>query len=224
MTTADAVRRWLGPGRLLPLGGAADGIWLTERAAAAALGETAAGIPGVRPGRVRLGPAGGPERSAVPVPPIPPGGLPPGVLRIEADFAAGAGEPLPVLAAALREALLAAASAGLGLEVREADLRVTALLDPSEEAAPESAAPPPGPRPAEAEGPAGSAAASVEGVAHLTAVLGPAVHTAPDHVRVEAAIARGHHPLTVARAVRVAVSAALGTGLPVTVLVTAVNA
>ncbi|MDG4858691.1 nucleopolyhedrovirus P10 family protein, partial [Streptomyces sp. T-3] len=57
--TADGwvreVRRQLGLGRLLPLGGAADGAWITEHAARAALSAAASGVRGVRLGPLRLG-------------------------------------------------------------------------------------------------------------------------------------------------------------------------
>ncbi|MET9473777.1 hypothetical protein ABZY04_17860, partial [Streptomyces sp. NPDC002922] len=65
MTTADsphradgwtaAVRQRLGLGRLLPLGGPADGAWISERAAVAVL-RRSAGTPGPGPvlGEVRI--------------------------------------------------------------------------------------------------------------------------------------------------------------------------
>ncbi|WSQ98380.1 hypothetical protein OG735_09990 [Streptomyces sp. NBC_01210] len=221
MTTADAVRRRLGLGRLLPLGGAADGAWLTEQAADTVLRRAAAGVRGVALGRLRLGLAD-PDSTARPAVPAPPSALPPGPLRIEADFAASAVEPLPAAAAALRAALFTAAVDLLGLEVSEVDLRVTELLDGAPEAP--APAPPPGVRAVTASDPAGTAASGAPGVAHLTAALGAAVHLAPDHVRVEVATASGYHPLDVVRAVREAVTAALADGRPVAVLVTSVPA
>ncbi|MET7620575.1 hypothetical protein [Streptomyces sp. NPDC005408] len=220
MTTADAVRRRLGLGRLLPLGGAADGAWLAEQAADVVLRRVAAEVPGVAPGRLRLALAD-PEAAARPAVPPPPSALPPGPLRIEADFAAVAWEPLPATASELRAALFTAAAQLLDLRVAEVDLRVTDVLD----AAPETLddAPPPGVRAADPKDPAGTAASGAAGVAHLTATLGAAVHLAPDHVRVEVATASGHHPLEVVRAVREAVTAALADGRPVSVLVTAVG-
>jgi hypothetical protein len=220
MTTADAVRRRLGLGRLLPLGGAADGAWLAERAAEAVLRRAAAEVPGVAPGRLRLALVD-PGGAAAPAVPAPPSALPPGPLRIEADFAAVARDPLPVTAAALRTALFTAAVGLLDLEVAEVDLRVTELLD----AAPETLAPAPPTevRAAAPMDPAGTAASRVPGVAHLTATLGTAVHLAPDHVRVEVATASGHRPLDVVRAVREAVTTALADGRPVAVLVSSVS-
>ncbi|MFD3495538.1 hypothetical protein ACFWWB_34010 [Streptomyces sp. NPDC058690] len=229
MTTADsphradgwtaAVRQRLGLGRLLPLGGPADGTWISERAAVAVLRRTA-DTPGPGPvlGEVRIAVAD-PDSAPEPVLPSPPSALPPGPLRIEATMSATADRPLPTAAAALRSALLAAAAQRLGLVVGEVDLRVTELLDTApERSAPESSAV----RGAEPEGVAGTAAAGVPGVATLTRVLGSAVHTAPDHVRVELATSGDHRALDVALAVRTAVSEAVHGHPPVTVLVTAV--
>ncbi|MGW6722177.1 hypothetical protein [Streptomyces sp. NPDC054995] len=233
-----AVRQRLGLGRLLPLGGPADGAWIAERAAASVLREAAA-RPGTVLGRLRIGPveeaaegaragdgpAAGPDRAnaagpAGPVPPpAPPSALPPGPLRIEAEFSAAPDRPLPDTAAALRAALLTAAATRLGLEVTEVDLTVTTLL---EDGAPDqvTAQPPPADRVAEPEGPVATAAAGVPGVVSLTRVLGSPVHTARDHVRVELATAGDHRALDVARSVRTAVAAAAEERLPVSVLVT----
>ncbi len=217
MTTADAVRRRLGLGRLLPLGEAADGAWLTEQAAAAVLRRAAAEVPGVALGRLRLSLAD-PDAATAPAVPAPPSALPPGPLRIEADFGAWAREPLPDAASALRAALFTAAEL-LDLVVTEVDLRVTELLD-SPTRTPAAPTPPLEVRAAAPEDPAGRAAASAPGVAHLTATLGTAVRLAPDHVRVEVATASGHRPLKVVRAVRAAVTEALADDRPVAVLVT----
>jgi hypothetical protein len=252
MTTADgwatAVRSRLGLGRLLPLGGAADGVWLAERAAAGVLRRTAWAVPGVSPGRLRIGLAD-PESAGEPVVPPPPGALPPGPLRIEADFAvrlAGSGTvPLPDTAELLRTALLRDAEERLGLLVTVADLRVTALLEgaaPGDEQAPgeaggEEASGAASGAPADALGPAAgtdmrtdggtgtgagptattaAVAAAVPGVLRLTSALGPSVHRGADHLRIELATAPGHRALDVALAVR----AAVGGTLPVSVLVT----
>ncbi|MER6691068.1 nucleopolyhedrovirus P10 family protein [Streptomyces minutiscleroticus] len=131
--TADgwtrAVRRQLGLGRLLPLGGPRDGAWLTESAAEAVLRRAVRHLPGVRLGALRFSPAepDGPYDDAVP---RPPGALPPGPLRLDAGFDAvlAHGEPLPSTAARLRAALAGAAAERLGLTVAELDLRVTGLL------------------------------------------------------------------------------------------------
>jgi hypothetical protein len=130
--TADrwtqAVRQQLGLGRLLPLGGTRDGAWLAEAAAGAVLRSAARKVPGVRPDGVRVALAD-PEDTDDPVVPPPPGALPPGPLRVTADFAATAAEPLPTTSSRLRAALSAAAADRLGLRVTEVDLRVTALLE-----------------------------------------------------------------------------------------------
>ncbi|MER7972318.1 nucleopolyhedrovirus P10 family protein, partial [Streptomyces sp. NPDC096080] len=74
--TADwtrAVREQLGLGRLLPLGGARDGAWISEAAAEAVLRRAAGEVPGVRLGRLRLALAD-PQETAEPVVPPPPSG------------------------------------------------------------------------------------------------------------------------------------------------------
>lgn len=125
---AGTVRQQLGLGRLLPLGGPRDGAWITEDAARDALRHAAADVPGVRLDALRIALAD-PEDTREPVVPAPPSGLPPGALRVTADFAAtAAGEPLPTTAARLRAALSGAAE-WAGLAVTEVDLRVTDLWD-----------------------------------------------------------------------------------------------
>lgn len=230
-----AVRQRLGLGRLLPLGGPADGAWIAETAAAAVLrGATAR--PGTVLGKLRIGPteaaveaavagggrgaARGPAEPAPP--PAPPNALPSVPLRIEAEFSTTPDRPLPDAAAALRAALVTAAAARLGLEIAEVDLTVTALLEAGatdQVTAGETAPPAPGAQP---EGAVATAAAGVPGVVSLTRFLGGPVHTAHDHVRVEVATAGDHRALDVARSVRTAVAAAAEDRLPVSVLVTEV--
>ncbi|MFC8079465.1 nucleopolyhedrovirus P10 family protein [Streptomyces sp. NPDC057307] len=226
-----AVRERLGLGRLLPLGDAADGAWLAERAATTALRRTAARVPGAALGRLRLCLAD-PGSAEPPAVPPPPSALPPGALRVEGDFAAVAGEPLPDVAERLRAALYAHAVDRLGLRVTEVDLRVTALLEkepPTEsgsDAGSEDSAGAAAPFGAPAVAPKGTAAmiaANVPGVAHLSGSLGTAVLVAKGHVRVELATAAGHHPSEVARAVGRAVSASLPSHPTVAVLITAVD-
>ncbi|MFG2762319.1 hypothetical protein [Streptomyces rubiginosohelvolus] len=219
------VRERLGLGRLLPLGGPADGVWIAETAAASVL-RGAAARPGAVLGELRIGLAEeavpGEEEVAVGAvpPPAPPSALPPGPLRIEAEFAAAPDRPLPDTAAALRAALLTAAAARLGLEIAEVDLTVAALLEDgaSDQVTAAPIAPPA--RVAEPESPAEKAAAGAPGVVSLTRVLGSPVHTARDHVRVEVATAGDRRALDVARSVRTAVAAATEERLPVSVLVT----
>ncbi|MCX5268834.1 nucleopolyhedrovirus P10 family protein [Streptomyces sp. NBC_00199] len=129
-----AVRRRLGLGRLLPLGGPRDGAWLTEAAAEAVLRRAARNVTGVRLGvlRLELADPDGPFEPAVPA---PPSALPPGPLRVTAECAAAAYEPLPTTTARLRSALATTATQRLGLVVSEIDLRVTELLDTEPESA-----------------------------------------------------------------------------------------
>ncbi|WP_399883445.1 nucleopolyhedrovirus P10 family protein [Streptomyces sp. BBFR51] len=253
MTTADrwarAVREQLGLGRLLPLGGARDGAWIAERAVREVLLAAARGVAGVRPGDLRVGLAD-PQATHEPAVPPPPGALPPGPLRVTADFAATVGpaavsaEPLPVTAERLRAALADAAADRLGLAVPDVDLRVTGLLDaaagPASGGEPRPAEPDAGPERGDSdaadEGDAGriaGAALAVPGVARLTGVLGRPVHvTEPPppegalprrHVRVELAVDAGHRAVEVTRRVRAAVSETLPDHPSVAVVVTAVG-
>ncbi|QEV17408.1 hypothetical protein [Streptomyces alboniger] len=231
----EAVRRQLGLGRVLPLGGARDGTWVTESAAGGALRHAARGVTGVRLGtlRIALADPGGAYVAAVPP---PPSALPPGPLRVTADFAAATGRPLPAAADLLRAAL-SGASDRLGLVVDEVDLRVTALLDESAEPGDVRAEAPRGceawaPEGDSAEARAGRAALGVPGVTRLTGALGPAVHIEERpatgalprrHARVEVATDREHRALDVALAVRAAVADALPDHPSVAVLVTAVD-
>ncbi|MFD6422484.1 hypothetical protein [Streptomyces sp. NPDC060198] len=230
---------------------AGPGAMLGRLRIGAATAGTAPGAPEEGPERgTGAGPQAGPgerygeglgderREGRVQAPPAPPSALPPGPLRIEAEFTAPADRPLPTSAALLREALMEAASRRLGLDVAEVDLRVTGLLDAGTPAAGTSAAgtapagtsaageraafPLPEVRAGRDDGAAGLAAAAVPGVVSLTRVLGAPVTTSADHVRVEVATAGGHRALDVARAVRTAVTGALEDGPPVSVLVTAV--
>ncbi|MFI8933110.1 nucleopolyhedrovirus P10 family protein [Streptomyces sp. NPDC053474] len=133
---AAAVRRQLGLGRVLPLGGAGDGAWLTEAAAAAVLRRAAERVTGARLTAVRVAPAGpeaagtgDPPDAYVSAVPAPPSALPPGPLCVCGEVAAGTAEPLPALVSRLRAALATAAADRLGLVVARVDLRVTELYD-----------------------------------------------------------------------------------------------
>ncbi|BDE38594.1 hypothetical protein SLITK23_18390 [Streptomyces lividans] len=206
------MREQLRLGRLLPLGGPGDGAWIAERAAREVLLAAARGVAGVRPGDLRVGLAD-PDDVREPAVPLPPGALPPGPLRVTADFAvvvgptAAVAEPLPATAARLRAALAEAAAARLGLTAADVDLRVTGLLDETPEAGPEAG---PGPGPVDAadtdtgdgdgdggseasgdEGRAARAALTVPGVARLTGVLGRPVHLTEPPPR-EGALPRRH--------------------------------
>ncbi|WP_431988498.1 nucleopolyhedrovirus P10 family protein [Streptomyces parvulus] len=205
MTTADrwtrTMRERLGLGRLLPLGGSRDGAWIAERAAREVLLDAAGGVAGVRPGDLRIGLAD-PEDTREPAVPPPPGALPPGPLRVTADFTAVMGgvapgaEPLPATAGRLRAVLTRAATERLGLAVTDVDLRATGLgdagpdtdADPGQEreagretreAGPRDEAEPGRPDAVDRDGDEGrvaTAALGVAGVARLAGVLGRPVH------------------------------------------------
>ncbi|MFG2117300.1 hypothetical protein ACGFRB_32460 [Streptomyces sp. NPDC048718] len=194
MTTAET---WHATDRLLPLGDAADGAWIAERTVRALLAQAARRVRGVVAGRPGFRLAGEGARSPVPV---PPGGLPPGELRISMDVAAVAGRPLPQLTGRLRAALLDAAEGTLGLKVAGVDLRVTELLDTP----PDRPAPPPPPgrtSPPAPDDPAALTTLTVPGVAALTDAFGAPLQRTPGHVRVEVAVTTGYRALTVARAI-----------------------
>lgn len=233
---AQGVRHQVGPGRLLPLGGPCDGAWIAEGAAVAVLGRAVAAVPGVRLGTLRITLAD-PEEVREPVVPAPPGALPPGALRLTADFAARATGPLPAVASRVRLALATAATERLGLAVTEVDLRVTDLLE-TEEPAPQVRTPRPVPAreatdPDEAR--VAQAALGVPGVNGLTGSLGGLgrpVHlerrTADSalphrHVRVELSTSTDHRAVDVARRVREVVRATLEDRPTVAVLITAVG-
>ncbi|WP_345018833.1 hypothetical protein [Streptomyces shaanxiensis] len=234
----QAVRHRLDLGRLLPLGGPDDGTWITERAAVRALGRAAAEIPGVWLDSLRIGSAPLEPVSEPAVRP-PASALPPGPLRIEAVFTASLEQPLPETAAQLRSTLLDAATERLGLAAVTADLRVTDLHEGPETdvksrtaaramwSEPEAAAAqssPPVTGAGSMQGPArelADVATGVPGVAHLTTVLGSRPVKVEDHddppgrrIEVHLAVAPGHHPLEVARAVRDAVADAATTDTP----------
>ncbi|CAO0825550.1 hypothetical protein SMICM17S_00056 [Streptomyces microflavus] len=227
-----AVRQRLGLGRLLPLGGAVEGAWIAETAAASVL--RGASVPGAVLGTLRIGPAtaavdtaaraepAGAAGADPAVPPAPPSALPPGPLRIEAEFRAAGDRPLPDAAAALRAALVTAAAARLGLEVAEVDLRVTALLD---DGAPDQGD---GPALRLPLGPGGEGGGAGGGGRRRGAgcrLADPGAgqwRRTPPRTTSGSRWRRPRHDraLDVARSVRTAVSAATADRLPVAVLVT----
>lgn len=236
--TADrwtqAVRHQLGLGRLLPLGEARDGAWITERAAEAVLGRAARGTPGVRLDALRIALAD-PADTREPAVPAPPSALPPGPLRVTAEFAATASQPLPATASLLRAALASAATQQVGLEVTEIDLKVTGLLEEDPDGEP-GATPAEPPRTERVEGGdegrVAAAALEVPGVLGLTGTLGHPVHIEElpaeaalthRHVRLEVAVAADHRTGDVARAVRSAVAGALPDHPTVAVVVSALG-
>ncbi|WP_128431561.1 hypothetical protein [Streptomyces cyaneus] len=234
----QAVRHQLGLGRLLPLGGPDDGTWITEQAAVRALGRAAAEIPGVWLDSLRIGSAPLEPVSEPAVRP-PASALPPGPLRIEAAFTASLAQPLPETVDQLRSTLLTAAAERLGLAAVTADLRVTDIHGGPETGVksrtagravgsePEAGATRGSPRvtgTGPVRGPVGEladVATGVPGVTRLTTVLGSRPVKVEDHddppgrrIEVHLAVAPGHHPLEVARAVRDAVAAAATTDAP----------
>ena len=237
--TADrwtqAVRHQLGLGRLLPLGDARDGAWIAERAVEAVLRRAAGDAPGVRLEALRVALAD-PADTGSPAVPAPPSALPPGPLRVTAEFAATASQPLPTTASLLRATLATAATQRLGLTVTEVDLRVTGLLDEEAEPPGPAAPLPEPPRAARAggddEGRVAAAALKVPGVLRLTGALGHPVHIEElpgdaalphRHVRLELAVREDHRARDVARQVRTAVRTTLSDHPTVAVLVSGIG-
>ncbi|GGP83412.1 hypothetical protein GCM10010278_72510 [Streptomyces melanogenes] len=179
------VRRRLALGRLLPLGEADDGAWVTERAAGAVLGAACAAVPGLAVTSLRLGLAD-PATAGVPVVPPPPSGLPPGEVGAVVEVAVWGSAPPRT--EGVRAAMLAASSERLGLRLTRVDIRVTSLLDAPVPPAP-PLPPPPGARP----GPP----LAVPGVAFLTSELGGVLPGC-----VEVGVAAGCRAVEVVRGVR----------------------
>ncbi|CAL9416929.1 hypothetical protein SUDANB176_01783 [Streptomyces sp. enrichment culture] len=237
---AQRVRQQVGLGRFLPLGGPRDGAWIAERAAETVLRHAVRGVPDVRLDKLRIALAD-PDRTHEPVVPPPPSALPPGALRLTAEFAATAAQPLPTTASRLRAVLADAAAERVGLSVTEVDLRVTELLDGEPSPAPPAAPPgePAPPAAGEPGEPGGSeaehvaaAVLAVPGVTRLTGTPGRPVQLTERpggaalphrHARVDLAVRADRRTLDVARAVRAAVTGALPDRPTVAVLVTAVD-
>jgi len=174
---AEAVRAQVALGRLLPLGEPAEGVWITEQAAAAALRAAAAEVAGVRLGSLRMGT----DES--------------GALHAHAAFEAAPEQPLPLTAQRLRDVLWEAANDGLGLRIAAVDLTVTGLIDDAL-VPPVPSAPEPGPTEPVAALPEGEPG-PVPG-ARVSARLGGAGSEAYTQI----AVLAGHRVLDVARAVR----------------------
>ncbi|UNS96310.1 hypothetical protein MMF93_07205 [Streptomyces tubbatahanensis] len=121
----QVVRQQLGLGRLLPLGRAADGVWVAEEAA---VGVLLRPVLGGRLSGVRIDLAG-PARTAEPAVPPPPSALRPGPLALTADLAVTGSRPVQDAADAVRATLLGAAERDLGLPLETVDLRVTEWLE-----------------------------------------------------------------------------------------------
>ncbi|MEO3752835.1 nucleopolyhedrovirus P10 family protein [Streptomyces sp. B6B3] len=168
-----AVREQLGLGRLVALGDPEDGAWLAERAAARVLRRAVAEAVGdVRVAGLRLALAD-PTTAAAPVVPPPPSGLPSGPLRIAAECAVGMTRPFPEHAAAVRAALVRAATERVGLTVSAVDVHVVALLDETEPAEPVPGAAPAAVRPTRdrSADPVAEAVLAVPGVLGLSDAL-----------------------------------------------------
>ncbi|WUH95996.1 nucleopolyhedrovirus P10 family protein [Streptomyces sp. NBC_00433] len=235
---ARTVREQVALGRLLPLGEAADAAWITESAAVGALRRAADGVGGVRLGAVDLALDGEASEPGRPGGAAPVGALPYRPLRITADFEAGLDDPLPRTAERLRAALWATAEDWLGVPVHSVDLEVTGLLDGGAAADPvlEGVVVDDGDAARElADAPAAgapaalvaAAALAVPGVLRLTrrlAGLGSGVRvrdTAADaegpagrRVQLQFAVAAGHRPFAVARAVTAAIAPVAAAGAP----------
>ncbi len=192
--SAGSVREHLALGRLLPLGTDADRIWIAERAVAGVLRDAARTVPGIRLGALRVERVPGAPAPAMAAG-APPSALPPGPLRVVADFAADPRRSLPASAALLRRAMAAAADTLLGLEPAAIDLAVTGLLDAPADGGAPRVLPPAGPGD-RAVGP------SVPGALRITPAAPPGGYVC---VTVE----RGRCALEVARAVRAAMPAAV---------------
>ncbi|MEV8479746.1 nucleopolyhedrovirus P10 family protein [Streptomyces sp. NPDC051173] len=216
----QTVRRQLASGRLLPLGGVADGAWIVESAAAGALRRAAAtAVPDARLDTLRLSLADPTTAAGSAVPP-PPSALPVGPLRVTADFAAALDRPLPVVADALRRAVRAAASETLGAVVESVDLRATELLEGLTAGAPVPEEVPPDP---EGDAEVVRAVLSVPGVVGLVPLFGRAVRVGEGdgkaHAQAQFAVREGRRVLDTVREVRAAVAGVLAgrTSGPVTV-------
>lgn len=116
----DVVRTELRPGPLVPL--AAPEAWITEAAAARLFRRAADAEPGVAAGSCRITTAGGRA-------PVRGGRLPREPLRVRLEIAVDLTRPVPEVSAAVRDRVLRAADAQVGLDLAEVDLAVVGVLD-----------------------------------------------------------------------------------------------
>ncbi|MBD0735565.1 hypothetical protein [Streptomyces sp. CBMA29] len=126
----DLVRTELRPGRLVPLGDPAADDWITETAAARLFRQAADAVPGVVAGSCRITAAREPARYVLPGLPLP--RVP---LRVRIEVAIGLRRTVPGAAAAVRERVMNAAHAVIGLDVAVVDVSVVDVLDDDDEAA-----------------------------------------------------------------------------------------
>lgn len=120
----DLVRTELRPGRLVPLGDPAADDWITETAAARLFRQAADALPGVAAGSCRITAAAEPARYVLPGAP-----LPRGPLRVRLEVAVDLSRTVPEVGAAVRERVMTAARAHLGVDVAAVDVAVIDLLD-----------------------------------------------------------------------------------------------
>ncbi|MFI7318149.1 Asp23/Gls24 family envelope stress response protein [Streptomyces venezuelae] len=119
----DVVRLELRPGRTLPLGEAAEDLWIVEAAAARTVREAAESLPGVRAGSCRI------EALALEEGAVPASRWPRGPVHIRAEVAVALTWNLQEVAERVRRAILEAVDAELGMRVAAVDVTVADILD-----------------------------------------------------------------------------------------------
>lgn len=120
----DLVRTELRPGRLVPLGDPAADDWITETAATRLFRQAADVLPGVAVGSCRITAAHETARHLLPGAPLP--RVP---LRVRLEVAIDLSRTVPEVAAAVRERVMNAAHAAIGLDVAAVDVSVIDVLD-----------------------------------------------------------------------------------------------
>ena len=116
----EVVRTELRPGPLVPL--AAPEAWITEAAAARLFRRAADAESGVVAGSCRITTVGGRT-------PLRGGRLPREPLRVRLEIAVDLTRPVPEVGAAVRDRVLRAADAQLGLDLAEVDLAIVGVLE-----------------------------------------------------------------------------------------------
>lgn len=119
----DVVRLELRPGRTLPLGEAAEDLWIVEAAAARTVRAAADSLPGVRAGSCRIEALSQEEGGA------PAGRWPRGPVHIRTEVAVALTWNLPEVAERVRRAILEAVATELGMRVAAVDVTVADILD-----------------------------------------------------------------------------------------------
>ncbi|MFI1681866.1 Asp23/Gls24 family envelope stress response protein [Streptomyces sp. NPDC020607] len=119
----DVVRLELRPGRTLPLGEAAEDLWIVEAAAARTVRAAAESLPGVRAGSCRI------EALSQEAGAAPEGRWPRGPVHIRAEVAVALTRNLQEVAERVRRAILEAVDAELGMRVAAVDVTVADILD-----------------------------------------------------------------------------------------------